>query len=319
MEASRQESLTLMIRQKALEAGFSLCGFAKASELLLQGKKISDWCSAGMNGSMDYLCRNLQARSDPSLLIPGTASVIVTGLSYSNAVRYGGDGLPVISRYATGKDYHEVVKAKLKSIISFIRLGEPSASARAFVDTAPVLEKAWAQKAGLGWQGRHSLIINRDIGSFFFIGIILTDLSLKYDAPYEDDLCQGCRKCITSCPTGAINDDRTIDARRCIAYLTIEDDNAVPDALIDKMGGRIFGCDLCQEVCPWNHNIHTNETPEFIISDDLASMTADDWMNLSPGRFSELFRRSPVRRGGYSRLKKNIDAAFPFSSDRKEK
>lgn len=311
MEASRQGSLTLMIRQKAFETGFSLCGFAQASKLPLHVRKMSEWCSAGMNGSMDYLCRNLPARSDPSLLLQGAASVIVTGLSYSTAVSYGGNGLPVISRYATGRDYHEVVKDKLWSIISLIKAEEPSASARAFVDTAPVLEKAWAQRAGLGWQGRHSLIINRDIGSFFFIGIIITDLALDYDAPYEDDLCKGCRKCITGCPTGAINEDRTIDARRCIAYLTIEDDNPVPDDIKGMLGGRIFGCDVCQEVCPWNHHKPLNKTPEFGISEELASMTAEDWMTLDPGRFGELSVRSPLRRGGFSRLRKNIEAAFP--------
>jgi len=320
MDTSLQRSLTLKIRQKAFETGFDLCGFAKAGKLPLHMQKMSEWCSAGMNGSMSYLCRNLTARSDPSLLLPEAASVIVTGLSYSTAMKQGGDGQPSISRYAYGKDYHEVVKGKLKNIISFIKSEEPSVLARAFVDSAPVLEKAWAQRAGLGWQGRHSIIINKDIGSFFFIGVILTDLVLDYDAPYLDDHCQNCRKCITGCPTGAINEDRTIDARRCIAFLTIEDDNPVPEDIRSKMGGRIFGCDLCQELCPWNRNKPGNKTPEFRISEELASMTTEDWKNLDSEHFDGLFRQSPVRRGGLSRLKKNIDAAFPVRGieDRKD-
>lgn len=310
MDTSRQRSLTGSIRQRALEAGFDLCGFARAEKLMLQAHKLRQWCLSGMNGSMDYLCRNITLRSDPASLFPGTVSVIVTGLSYNTARPQENDGLPLISRYAIGKDYHDVVKGKLKSIISFIKSVEPSASARAFVDTAPVLEKAWAQRAGLGWQGRHSIVINREIGSFFFIGIIFTDLALEYDTPYNDDLCGACRRCITVCPTGAINEDRTIDARRCIAYLTIEDDNPVPEELREKMGGRIFGCDLCQEVCPWNRGRPVSKTTEFSIAGELASMTPEDWETLSPARFTELFTQSPVKRGGYPRLRKNIDAAF---------
>ncbi len=264
----------------------------------------------GRDERIDGLCRNLEARTDPDILLPGAASVIVTGLSYSASPAQGIDGLPFISGYACGHDYHKVIKGKLKSIISFIKESEPSASARAFVDTAPVLEKAWARKAGLGWQGRHSVIINRDIGSFFFLGIILTDLVLDPDTPYVEDHCNGCRKCIASCPTGAINDDRTIDARRCIAYLTIEDDNPVPPGIREKLGGRIFGCDLCQEVCPWNHDRPSNKTAEFTIPEELAAMTTQDWKDLDPLRFNQLFRESPVRRGGYSRLRKNIDAAL---------
>lgn len=310
MKASMQSSLTQSIRQKAMEVGFDLCGFARAGRLHHEGQKLMEWCSAGMNGSMDYLSRNPEARADPSILLPGTASVIVTGLSYSATPVQGKDGLPFFSRYAYGHDYHEVVKGKLKSIVSFIKEAEPSASARAFVDTAPVLEKAWARKAGLGWQGRHSIIINKDIGSFFFIGIILTDLALDSDDAYVEDQCHDCRKCITCCPTGAINEDRTIDARRCIAYLTIEDENAVPHDIRGKLGGRIFGCDLCQEVCPWNRNKPSGKTAEFRISDELAGMTVEDWKNLDPLRFNRLFRKSPVRRGGYSRLRKNIDSAL---------
>ncbi len=311
MTGVRPETLSAEIKKMARDLGFDLCGIAEVHTLTEHEKHLEDWCSAGMNGSMNYLCSSIPKRTDPALTFPGSRSVIVTGLNYYSGQKQGGGGVPVISRYAYGENYHDVIRKKLNIILDHIIASEPSAKGRSFVDSAPILEKAWAREAGLGWPGRNSVVINKNIGSFFFIGVILTDIVLEYDNPVTEDYCGDCRKCIEGCPSGAINENRTIDARKCISYHTIESDDIVPDEIRTKLEGRIFGCDKCQEVCPWNHKAKDHTTPEFVISLEIASMTREEWLTITPDRFSELFRRSAIRRGGYSRLKRNLVAAFP--------
>ena len=266
MTTSYEKNLALLIREKAIELGFDLCGIAPSGILKEHEPVINNWCSSGMNGEMNYLCQNIDKRIEPGLLFSGAKSVIVTGLNYYADREQGGKGIPVISRYAYGVNYHDVVITKLNAILDYIQSISPDAKGRSFVDSAPLLEKAWARKAGLGWPGRHSVLINKQIGSFFFLGVIILNIDLDYDEPFNEDHCGACRLCIESCPTGAINENRTIDARRCIAYLTVESKAPVNEELVKKFEGRVFGCDRCQEVCPWNKNAKTNKNPEFELS-----------------------------------------------------
>jgi len=306
MNSSREKELTALIKEKAHELGFDLFGIAPVRKLKEHESVLRRWCSAGMNGEMTYLGSEFEKRSDPTILFPGARSVIVIGLNYYTSKKQGGNGVPVISMYAYGADYHNVIIKRLTKILDLIRSKEPSVVGKAFVDSAPLLEKAWAREAGLGWPGRHSVLINREIGSFFFIGVLLIDISLEYDKPFAGEYCGECRFCIDACPTKAINENRTIDARRCIAYLTIENRGPVPEDIAGKMDGRVFGCDKCQEVCPWNKFAKAHKTPEFNQSADLENMTREDWLSLTPDRFNELFRRSPIKRAKFEGLMNNM-------------
>lgn len=306
MTGSPDNTISTLIKEKAFELGFDLCGTA-ASKILKEHKTIiKEWCSSGMNGEMTYLGQSIEKRMNPSLLVPDAKSVIVTGLNYYSEKKQGWDGVPVLSRYAYGTNYHEVITSKLNKIVDFIKILRPEAEGKSFVDSAPLLEKAWAKEAGLGWPGRHSIVINNHIGSFFFLGIIVLDIELDYDLPFSEDLCGSCRLCIDSCPTGAINENKTIDVRKCIAYLTIESKAPIPEVLIPKMEGRIFGCDKCQEVCPWNKKAKQHKNPEFEISEELKEMTLEGWKNLTPDQFNTLFKSSAIARRKYVRFMKNV-------------
>lgn len=282
-----------------------MCGIAKSEELTENGMILKEWCAAGMNASMAFLHDDIGKRINPSILFPGTRSVIVTGLNYYSELSQE-KNVPVIARYAYGADYHKVIKEKLNRIIERISEIAPKSSSKAYVDTAPILEKAWAGRAGLGWQGKNSVVINRHIGSFFFLGIILTDLELEYDKPHAEDLCGTCRLCIDSCPVDAINENRTINAGKCLAFLTIESKEPVSHEFEDKLKGRIFGCDICQDACPWNKNAKKHNTPEFEISAELSGMTIDQWKNLSEEKFKQLFGNSTIGRKKYELFMQNV-------------
>jgi epoxyqueuosine reductase len=312
MNSSAYINLSMLIKEKARTTGFDLCGIAPSKILREHEHIIKNWCSSGMNGEMAYLGQNIEKRINPGLILPGTKSVIVTGLNYYSERKQGGNGIPVISRYAYGINYHDVIKDKLNKILVYIKSIRPDAEGRKFVDSAPVLEKAWAKEAGLGWPGRHSIIINKKIGSFFFLGIILLNIDLDYDHPFNEDHCGTCRLCIDSCPTSAINENRTIDANKCIAYLTIEKKEPISEDSAKKMGGRAFGCDRCQEVCPWNANAEPNKNPEFELSGELERMTSEDWLKLSRDRFNELFKKSAIRRRTYERFMRNVTNVTNF-------
>jgi epoxyqueuosine reductase len=303
---SADSTISGLIKEKAFSTGFDLCGIAKSRVLVEREKILKEWCSAGMNGDMNYLCRNVEKRINPGLLFPDTKSVIVAGLNYYTEKKQGGAGIPVISRYAYGSNYHDVIMEKLDLILNYIKIILPGSNGRAFVDSAPILEKAWAMEAGLGWQGRHSILINKKSGSFIFLGIILLDASLDYDLPFSEDLCGTCRLCIEGCPTGAINENRTIDATKCISYHTLENKEPAPDYLAPAMGDRVFGCDRCQEVCPWNHNASQHNTPQFEMKEEVRLMTRSDWMNLTPERFKILFKGTPVERRTYKKFLQNV-------------
>jgi epoxyqueuosine reductase len=300
------KTLSVLIREKAKDLGFDLCGIAASRALAEREDILKNWCRSGMNAGMTYLSRDIEKRINPEFLVPGAKSLIVTGINYYTENRQTEPGVPVLSRYAYGDAYQDVIIRKLNELLIFIQSLAPEAAGRSFSDTAPLLEKAWATEAGIGWQGKHSIVINKKIGSFFFIGVLILNIELEYDTPVIGDSCGYCRICIDQCPTGAINEDHTIDARKCIANLTIENREPVPGEMIPKFEGRVYGCDKCQEVCPWNSNALQNTVPEFQIDDELAKMTVDEWKSLSREKFKKLFKRTPVGRKKYDTFMENV-------------
>jgi epoxyqueuosine reductase len=303
-------SLSGIIKEKAFGLGFHLCGIAKSRNLAERAPVLQKWCATGMNDKMSYLDRNQSVRLNPELVFPATRSVVVTGLSYYSELKQKHKDVPVLSRYTYGQDYHVVITEKLKILLEQIRQADSSIEGRVFVDSGPLLEKAWAQEAGLGWQGKHSILISREIGSFFFIGVLLLNKELDYDKPCISDNCGECTLCIEECPTGAINNDRTIDARKCIANLTIENRDPIPEEIVPDLGGRVYGCDKCQEVCPWNNHATGNLTPEFDINPEIADMSPEEWLNLSKEDYNRLFKDLAVGRVKYERFTDNIRAAL---------
>jgi epoxyqueuosine reductase len=306
MCASNNITLSHQIKQKAFSLGFDLCGIAPSRSLEERKEILETWCSAGMNSGMSYLAKNIDKRINPESLVPEAKSLIITGLNYYTERRQSEPDVPVISRYAYGKSYQDVITAKLHELLAFIISINPGTEGRPFSDTAPLLEKAWAVEAGLGWQGKHSIVINKEIGSFFFIGALIVNIELEYDNPVKSEYCGNCRSCIDLCPTQAINADRTIDTRKCIANLTIEERGPIPGEIIPKLRGRVYGCDICQDVCPWNKNARENNNPEFRLSEEIGKMTKNDWLNLSPEDFKRLFKGTPIARRKYSPFMQNV-------------
>lgn len=309
MAASGDKTLSLLIKEKASDLGFDLCGIAASRSLTERENILKNWCTAGMNAGMNYLARDIGKRINPESLVPGAKSLIVTGLNYFTDKKQSEPGVPVISIYAYGDAYQDVIKGKLSELLAFIRSVKPEADGRPFSDSAPLLEKAWAAEAGIGWQGKHSIVINKKIGSFFFIGALILNIELEYDKPVTDDYCGNCRLCIDQCPTAAINEDRTIDARKCIANLTIENRGPIPEDIVPKLEGRVYGCDRCQEVCPWNNNAVPHNVPEFEIKQELQQMTVEDWQSLSREQFTKLFKKSSAERKNYETFIENVALA----------
>jgi epoxyqueuosine reductase len=256
---------------------------------------------------MSYMERNLEKRTDPRLLVDGAKSVITVLLNYYPAELLPEENNYKIARYAYGRDYHDVVRDKLSELVEDIKLEIGNLSARAFVDSAPVLDKAWAERAGLGWIGKNTCLIHPKLGSFLFVGEIITNLELEYDAGRVNDLCGGCTRCLDACPTGALVGARELDARKCISYLTIEYKGELPESEKEKFHDWIFGCDICQDVCPWNRKAAPNGIPEFQPLQLLTEMNKERWENLSEEAFRALFRGSAIRRTKFSGLKRNIN------------
>lgn len=306
MENNSVKELSTSIRKKALELGFNICGIAKVRILERNENILRKWCKEGMNDGIGYLARDIEKRANPALLLPGAESVVVTGLSYFTGNKQSDPEAPIIARYTYGQDYHVVIKRKLEKLRKFVTELQPGTEGQTFIDSGYILEKAWAQEAGLGWQGKHSVVINREIGSFFFIGILLLNIKLDYDEPFKRDLCGNCTICIDQCPTGAINNNRTLDTRKCIANLTIESKNPLNETIVPKVGRRVYGCDKCQEVCPWNKHPETEAAPDFAISPEIAGMTLEEWQTLSKERFDRLFKNSAISRVKYEKFIKNI-------------
>ncbi len=302
---NRKEEIAFFIKAEAKKLGFQVCGIAPAGYLDKDAAHLSDWLNSGMHAGMNYMKDNFKKRVDPVELIPGARSVISVILNYyPTEVKKGNKNLQ-ISKYACGRDYHEVIKRKLKKLLEIIREFDETVTGRFFVDSAPVLERAWAARSGLGWIGKNSNLISRKYGSFVFIGELIIDLDLVYDNPAKD-YCANCTKCIDACPTNAIIADRVIDARRCISYHTIENKGEIDNKLKGKMRNWIFGCDICQDVCPWNIEINPAGEPDFISRKEMLEMNRDDWNKLDEKRYNELFSGTAVKRAGFSGLKRNI-------------
>lgn len=310
MNQNKEPNLKEFIKAYSLSLGFDLTGIARVRHLDENERILKEWVAAGMNDIMAYLGRETGKRSDPRQYMPGTKSVIITGINYYRNFRADTKYGPVISRYAHGKDYHIIIKKKLDLLASAISKRSPSVNIRTFIDTSPVLEKPWAVESGLGWQGRNSVVINKSLGSFFFLGGLITDLDIMPDEHVTTDLCGACRICIESCPTKAINENRTIDARKCIASLTIENRGPIPEDIIGHLGGRVYGCDLCQEVCPWNRSVTDNKHIEFEPVPGLLEKNWHDWLSLTEEDFNELFAESPLLRVKYDRFMNNMHAAY---------
>lgn len=300
------EKYSHLIKEKALELGFSACGISEVRNLEEERGRLQNWLWEGMNGSMGYMTNHFEKRLDPGKLEEGAKSVISVLINYFPTQKQTDLAAPVISKYTYGKDYHLIVKEKLNNLLIFIQSEITPCRGRAFVDSAPVLERSWAKAAGLGWIGKNSLLISKELGSYVFIGELIINLKLNYDTPFTGDFCGTCRRCIDACPTAAIVAPRIIDARKCISYHTIESKEEVPVPIIDKLNGQIFGCDICQDVCPWNKKIKSNQSNDFKPIAGLLEMKWKDWMELSRDTFTKTLRHTAFERAGYDRIKRNI-------------
>ncbi len=294
------------IKQKAFELGFTACGIAKAARLVQYEDRLSRWLEDGLHGTMAYMERNREKRLDPRELMPGAQSVIVVAQNYFPAT--ASQEQLKVSKYAYGKDYHYVVKKKLDLLIQYLKELAPGTESRRFTDSAPVLERAWAVEAGLGWTGKNACMIIPKKGSFFFLAEIITSLDIEPDLPFTKNHCGNCTRCMDACPTKAIIRPGRIDARKCTSYRTIEHKEAIPQEIIKNSQGWIFGCDICQDVCPHNRFSTPTNEPEFTPLSDIHQWSADQWQNLEKSEFKKIFVKgsSPISRVRYEKLKSNI-------------
>jgi epoxyqueuosine reductase len=297
---------TRQIKKWSQELGFHHCGIAEAVVLDEDARRLEAWLHQGMQGTMQYMENHFDLRIDPSRLVPGARSVITLLMNYYPAVRQPADA-PQVSKYAYGNDYHEVIRGKLKELLAKMRAGIGEVDGRGFVDSAPVLERSWAVRSGLGWVGRNGNLLNKQAGSFFFIATLIVDLELEYDAPFAGDYCGTCRRCIDACPTQAIHENKVVDGSKCISYFTIElKEELIPDEMKGRFGNWLFGCDTCQDVCPWNRFSRPSAELEFSPIPAILNFSTDDWEELTEERFKEIFRHSAIKRTRYAGLRRNL-------------
>lgn len=294
------------IKQMAKALGFDYCGIAKAQPLNMEAKRLEAWLHKGFHGSMAYMENHFDLRIDPTKLVPGAKSVITLLINYYPSEKQA-PGSPKISKYAYGRDYHEIIRAKLNELINLIRAKVGDINGRGFVDSAPVLERAWAVKTGLGWVGKNGNLLNKKSGSYFFIATLITDLELELDAPFAHDYCGTCTKCIDACPTDAILENKEIDGSKCISYFTIElKDQLIPDQMKGKFNNWMFGCDICQDVCPWNRFSKPTNVHEFTPIEEILHFSTKDWEEITEESFKKIFRNSPLKRTKYNGIKRNL-------------
>ena len=297
---------TAFIKATALSLGFEQCGIAKAVRLDEDARRLESWLNKGMQGKMSYMENYFDLRIDPSKIVPGARSVITLILNYYPSEIQNEKALQV-SKYAYGKDYHDVIRGKLNSFLSLIRENIGEVNGRGFVDSAPVLERTWAQKSGLGWVAKNGNLITKQQGSYFFIATLITDLELLYDDPFVKDYCGTCTRCIDSCPTDAILENKVIDGSKCISYFTIElKDMLIPEEMKGRFANHLFGCDICQDVCPWNRFSKPNTEISFTPLPQILNFTTADWEELTEESFKIIFKDSALRRTKYSGIKRNL-------------
>ena len=300
------EKYTLLIKNEAKRLGFDYCGISKADFLEEEAPRLENWLNNNMHGTMSYMQNYFDKRLDPRLLVPGAKSVVSLLLNYYPSEKQRDETAPKISKYAFGKDYHIVIKDKLNELLYFIKENIGSVDGRCFVDSAPVLDKAWAKKSGLGWIGKNSNLINKSSGSFYFIAELIIDLDLDYDGPIKN-YCGTCTRCIDACPTEAIVAPYVVDGSKCISYFTIELKESIPLEAKGKMHDWVFGCDVCQDVCPWNKFAKPHSEPQFEPVNDLLQMKKSDWYELTEETFRRVFKDSAVKRTKYKGLRRNLE------------
>ena len=296
---------TQLIKTEAKRLGFLSCGISKAQFLEEEAPRLEKWLNQNMHGNMQYMENHFEKRLDPTKLVEGSKSVISLLLNYFPSQQQTTDNYK-LSKYAYGTDYHFIIKEKLKTLLHFIQTEIDEVNGRAFVDSAPVLDKAWAAKSGLGWIGKNSNLITKQVGSFYFIAELIIDLELEYDYPTTDH-CGACTACIDACPTQAIVQPHIVDGSKCISYFTIELKDELPTDMKGKFDDWMFGCDVCQDVCPWNRFSTPHNEPLFNPHPDLLTMTKKDWEEITEEVFTKLFKKSAVKRTTFSGLKRNIN------------
>lgn len=298
-------SRSSMIKAEALRMGFDSCGISRAEYLQEDARRLEKWLGNQYHAGMSYMENHFDKRTDPTLLLEGTKSVISVLLGYYPSRHQQHPDAPVISTYAYGQDYHDVIRKKLDDLLRYVQSSFPPVTGRGFVDSAPVLDRAWAARSGLGWIGRNSLLITPEAGSYFFIGSLLVDIPLSYDKPITD-FCGDCNRCIRACPTSAILSERVIDAGRCISYQTIENKGEISPELSGKFENRVFGCDICQDVCPWNRKSQPHHVEEFKPLPGLLEMTRQEWYDMDEEKFKAKFSGSPLKRAKFKGLLRNL-------------
>ncbi len=296
---------TKLIKTEAKRLGFLSCGISKAEFLEQEAPRLEQWLNQNKHGDMRYMENHFDKRLDPTKLVEDSKSVVSLLLNYFPSEVQNSESYK-ISKYAYGTDYHFVIKDKLKSLLHFIKEEIGEVSGRAFVDSAPVLDKAWAAKSGLGWIGKHSNLLTQQVGSFYFIAELIIDLELEYDTPVTDH-CGTCTACIDACPTEAITEPYVVDGSKCISYFTIELKENIPSEFKGKFDDWMFGCDVCQDVCPWNRFSKAHSEPLFNPHPELLSMSKKDWEEITEETFRKVFKKSAVKRTKYSGLKRNIE------------
>jgi len=302
-----KQAYSNLIKTEAKNLGFMFCGIARAEFLEEEAPRLETWLNKGMHGEMRYMENHFDKRLDPRLLVDGARSVISLGLNYYTEDTQHDQSAPKISRYAYGADYHHIIKDKLKQLLQVINQKIGEVNGRAFVDSAPVLDKAWAKKTGMGWIGKNGNLISKKSGSFFFLAELIVDIELEYDIEPTADHCGSCTRCIDACPTEAIVAPYIVDGSRCISYLTIELKNELPAEFKGKMDNWMFGCDVCQDVCPWNRFSVLHNEPAFAPHPELMSMNDTDWQEITQDIFQKVFKNSAVKRTKFSGLKRNIE------------
>jgi epoxyqueuosine reductase len=302
---SHKAKHTQLIKTEAKRLGFLSCGVSKAQFLEEEAPRLEKWLNNNMHGDMQYMENHFDKRLDPTKLVEGSRSVISLLLNYYPSKEQKDKTAPKISKYAFGKDYHFVIKDKLKQLLEFINQEIGEIHGRAFVDSAPVLDKAWAAKSGLGWMGKHTNLLTQQLGSFYFIAELIVDLELDYDLPTTDH-CGSCTACIDACPTQAIVEPYVVDGSKCISYFTIELKENIPTEFKGKLDDWMFGCDVCQDVCPWNRFSKPHKEPLFNPHPELLAMTKKDWEEITEDTFKKVFKDSAVERTKFSGLRRNI-------------